>query len=240
MTNLIIVPRIETLDEDEWPRLRKARLTALKEAPDAFLSSYKRELRYGEEDWRAEFSRGEWTLMTRYGRLVGLIGATREVATPPSECYLEYLWVSPEFRRSGVASDLIKIVLKRLIKSGVTTVWLWILEGNEPARRLYEGLGFVSANKRQPLPDNPSRHEELMRLDIHRRPLRQTSQDDDFRCMRTFVEYLNPEDALELRPVLRSGDTKEGSRVVKISLWQISQVAGACFSGLRAKLVELV
>lgn len=168
MTDLFFVVRTEVLNEYEWPRLREARLTALKEAAGAFLSNYGRELRYGEEDWRAEFSRGEWTLMTRYGRLVGLIGVTREATTPPSECYLEYLWISPEFRRSGVASDLIKIVLKRLIKSGVTTVWLWILEGNEPARRLYEGLGFVSTHKRQPLSDNPSRYEELMRLEIHR------------------------------------------------------------------------
>jgi ribosomal protein S18 acetylase RimI-like enzyme len=152
VTSLFIVLRTEILDEDEWPRLREARLTALKEAPGAFLSNYGREASYGEKDWRAEFSRGEWTLMTRNGRLVGLLGTTREVVTPPGECYLEYLWVSPEFRRSGVATDLIEIVLKRLIESGVTTVWLWILEGDEPARRLYEGLGFVSANKRQPLP----------------------------------------------------------------------------------------
>jgi len=217
MTNLFIVLRIEILDEDKWPRLREARLTALKEAPGAFLSNYGRELRYGEEDWRAEFSRGEWTLMMKNGRVVGLIGATREVATPPSECYLEYLWISPEFRRSGVASSLIKTVLKRLGKSGITTVWLWILEGNESARRLYEGLGFRSTDKKQPLPNNPSRHEELMRLDIHRQLLQQMTQDDDFRRMRTFVKYLDSEDALELRPVLRSCGTKEGSSVVKIS-----------------------
>src|SRR5260370_19901525 len=221
MTDLFVVLRTEILDEDEWPRLREDRLTALKEATGAFLSNYGRELRYEEDDWRAEFSRREWTLMTKYGRLVALLGATREAATPPGECYLEYLWVSPEFRRSGAASVLIKIVLKRLIKSGVTTVWLWILEGNEPARRLYEGLGFVSANKKQPLPDNPSRYEELMRLEIRRQLLRQTSQDYDFWCMRTFVKHLNPEDALELRPVLWSSGSKEGPSVVKISPWQV-------------------
>jgi hypothetical protein len=55
VTTLFIVLRIEILEEDEWPRLREARLTALKEAPGAFLSNYGRELNYGEDEWRAEF-----------------------------------------------------------------------------------------------------------------------------------------------------------------------------------------
>jgi hypothetical protein len=42
--------------------------------------------------------------------------------------------------------------------------WLWILNGNDPALRLYEQFGFQSTNQRQPLPEQPSRYEERMRL----------------------------------------------------------------------------
>lgn len=160
------VLRAQVLTEDVWFRLRDVRLTALRESPRAFLSSYERELAYGEDEWRAEFSRGEWTIAVGQGRAVGIIGATREVSTPSIECYLEYMWVSPEFRRTGVAASLIGTVLGRLLNSGIVTVWLWIVDGNEPARRFYERFGFVSTNERQSFPNNSSRSEERMRLTL--------------------------------------------------------------------------
>ncbi len=151
------------LTEDEWYRLRDVRLTALRDSPGAFLSSYETELAYGEYEWRAEFTRGEWTIVVEQGQVVGLLGATRNTGPPSEERYLEYMWVSPEFRRSGVASNLIKIVFERLFRSGIIPVSLWILDGNEPARRLYERFGFVSTHERQPISANPSRSEERMR-----------------------------------------------------------------------------
>ena len=80
------------------------------------------------------------------------------------ECYLEYLWVTPGFRERGVASMLLRAVLGRLRDSGVLTAWLWILDGNDGAMRLYQRFGFQSTNERLPLPHNPARTEERMRL----------------------------------------------------------------------------
>lgn len=151
------------LTEDEWYRLRDVRLTALRESPETFLASYDRELTYGEDEWRAEFSRGEWTVMVDQGQTVGLLGTTRKPGTSSEEHYLEYMWVSPEFRRSGVASSLIRTVFGRLCSSGIATVSLWILDDNKPAKRLYEQFGFVSTNEKQPVSENPARSEERMR-----------------------------------------------------------------------------
>lgn len=173
MARSLIVPYIEVLDadlnievlkEDEWRRLREARLTALEESPDSFMSNYERERRYGEDTWRAEFSRGEWTVVVVDSHAIGLLGTTRVPDTPRNECYLEYLWIAPEFRRRGIARRLITTVIKRVSGSGVETVWLWILEGNDEARRLYEKLDFAYAGKKQSLLDNPARHEELMKV----------------------------------------------------------------------------
>ena len=52
--------RVEVLTEDEWPRLQSIRLAALHEDPSAFLFSHKEEATYSEEQWRQEFSRGQW------------------------------------------------------------------------------------------------------------------------------------------------------------------------------------
>ena len=157
------------MDEREWVTLREVRLAALRESPDAFLSSHSEESAFEEQKWRAEFVRGEWTIEIRNDEPIALVGVTREQGTPPDECYLEYMWVSPGFRRRGVATDLIKTVLRHLLNRGFVTIWLWVLEGNEPARRLYEKCGFTSTGLTQRPPRGLSRSEELMRLIFRQR-----------------------------------------------------------------------
>jgi ribosomal protein S18 acetylase RimI-like enzyme len=156
--------RVEILTVNEWSRLRGVRLSALRDNPSAFLSSHEREEAYDEQRWRQEFSRGEWNIMQAGGKAIGLLGVTRELAMSLQECYLEYLWVAPDFRRSGLASTLLRTVLDRLRDSGVHTVWLYVLDGNRGAMRFYEGFGFQSTNERQLLPDHPAGSEERMRL----------------------------------------------------------------------------
>ncbi|HET7247045.1 MAG TPA: GNAT family N-acetyltransferase [Streptosporangiaceae bacterium] len=163
--------RVDVLAEDDWPRLRDIRLKALNTDPTVFLASHENEATFAEQQWRQEFARGEWHVMVAIGRLrrgryVGLVGVTRLPETSSRECYLEYLWVAPRVRRRGVASTLLRAVLDRLYRSDVHTVWLYILDGNEPARRLYQRFGFQSTNDVQPLPDDPTRSEELLRLNL--------------------------------------------------------------------------
>jgi ribosomal protein S18 acetylase RimI-like enzyme len=164
--------RVEVLTENYWPRLRDIRLTALNADPTAFLSSHKTEDAFSEQRWRQEFARGEWNVMRAADhdpghRDVGLLGVTRLPATPSQECYLEYLWVAPGVRHRGVASNLLRTVLDRLRDSGVGTVWLYILDGNDRAMRLYRRFGFQRTNEPEPLPDDPTRSEERMWLRLY-------------------------------------------------------------------------
>ena len=156
--------RVEALTEDEWPRLRDIRLSALQDYPSAFLSRYEREAAYGEQRWRQEFSRGAWSILLADGKEIGLLGVTRELAMSSQECYLEFLWIARGFRRKRAASTLLRTVLNCLRDSGVHTVWLYILKGNEGARHLYETFGFQSTNEWQLLPDHPAGSEHRMKL----------------------------------------------------------------------------
>ena len=158
--------RVELLTENEWSRLQSIRLAALREDPSAFLFSHEDEAAYGEQQWRQEFSRGQWNIMVADHKEIGLLGVTREKTMPEQECYLEYLWVAPEFRRVGVGSLLLKTVLARLRASGVHTVWLYILDGNYRAMRLYQRFGFQSTDWRLLLPDHPAGGEGLMKLHL--------------------------------------------------------------------------
>ena len=163
--------RVDVLTEDDWPRLRDIRLKALDTDPAAFLASHETEVAFAEQRWRQEFTRGEWHVMRAAEQGperqdVGLLGVTRLPVTPSWGRYLEYLWVAPGVRQRGVASNLLRTVLDQLRDSGVRTVWLYILDGNTPAMRLYQRFGFQSTNDVQLLPDDPTRSEELLRLHL--------------------------------------------------------------------------
>jgi ribosomal protein S18 acetylase RimI-like enzyme len=161
--------RVDVLAEDDWPRLRDIRLKALNTDPTAFLASHENEAAFAEQQWRQEFARGEWHVMRAAGqgpgrRDVGLLGVTRLPGMPMQECYLEYMWVAPGFRRRRMASILLRTVLHRLRNSGVRTVWLYILDGNDGAMQLYKRFGFQRTNERQELPGHPAGSEEKMQL----------------------------------------------------------------------------
>ncbi len=164
------MPDIKLLAPGDWRILQKIRLAALQDSPHAFLATYELEEGYDEARWRAEFTRGKWYVEFPEGKPgaepVSLVGVTREPERTRRECFLEYLWVAPEFRRNGVASRMINQVVGQLKESGVQTVFLWVLDGNENAAHLYKQLGFVSCNLRQPLEAHPGRSEELMQLDL--------------------------------------------------------------------------
>ena len=164
------MPGINLLTSDEWRTLREVRLSALRESPYAFLSTYEAESNYDESKWRTEFARGDWYVgMVRVGsadKPVSIAGIIRESGTPAHQRFLQSVWVAPEFRRQGVAFNMINEVLNRLKLSGVRTVLLGVLDGNGRAMRLYSRLGFVSCNHRQPLEGFPGRSEQLMRLQL--------------------------------------------------------------------------
>lgn len=45
-------------------------------------------------------------------------------------------------------------------REGARVLTLFVADGNDRARRLYERLGFRSTGERQPLPSDPARGEE--------------------------------------------------------------------------------
>jgi hypothetical protein len=50
---------INILSPAKWTLLRDMRLAALRESPQAFLSTHEREIYWGEDQWLAEFDRGD-------------------------------------------------------------------------------------------------------------------------------------------------------------------------------------
>jgi ribosomal protein S18 acetylase RimI-like enzyme len=129
---------LHLLARQDWAELQDIRLVALKDSQDSFLSNYDKEFEYDKVRWLAEFDRGSWIVATSLGKPIGLLGIVRYTESGKVNHYLEYLWVSPLVRRSGIASSLINFALDRLSAEGETEIRLWVLDGNEGARKLYE------------------------------------------------------------------------------------------------------
>lgn len=67
----------------------------------------------------------------------------------PGEAELLRLGVAPEVRRRGFARLLLVACLERLAAGGRPVCHLEVRAGNEPARALYERLGFVLCGRRR-------------------------------------------------------------------------------------------
>ncbi len=162
------MPDIRQLSSEEWKLLRDVRLSALQESPRFFLGNYEKQSSHTEQYWRSEFSRGDWHVGVENGDVVSLIGVTREQGADPAEPFLEYVWVAPEHRRSGLATKMVTQILNLLTSDGVRAANLWVMDGNWAAVRFYRGLGFSTTTEVNKLKERPGRTEERYRKELRR------------------------------------------------------------------------
>ena len=158
------VRRVEAAD---WSRLRDLRLHALASDPAVFESSHDAESNMPDESWQtwaAAASAGPDQavyLATASDRLVGIAGGFRRDEAPDTY-HLISMWVDPGHRRSGVGTALIDAVAEWATQAGGTTVDLWVVDGADAARQVYEANGFEATGRSKPLIRDPSLIEHHM------------------------------------------------------------------------------
>lgn len=123
------------------PILRRLRLDALTDAPQAFCSTYERELARTPEDWRRWMSPGVAFILEADGEPKGLVASAVDkddarVAT------LMSMWVHPALRGSGAADALVSRVIEWARAMNALVVRLEVVSTNMPAIRFYERQGF--------------------------------------------------------------------------------------------------
>ncbi|NMO50816.1 GNAT family N-acetyltransferase [Actinoplanes sp. TBRC 11911] len=143
--------------EDAWRLARDARLAALQDAPESLLPTDPHESTWNEDSWRRSFKTGLWVVARTDRMTVGLARLTEEAKGRP---HVESVWTHPRHRRGRIASRLIQRLLHEVHDHDV---FVWVLDPNPAAIRLYESLHFERTDVRQKL--HPSgRVEEQLRL----------------------------------------------------------------------------
>ena len=93
--------------------------------------------------WRDALANGTTVhLAERSGGIVGFAacGPPRDASSPPSgEIYAVYVLRAAQ--RQGLGRTLMSAMARELLARGYGSGVLWVLEGNDPARRFYQALG---------------------------------------------------------------------------------------------------
>lgn len=135
--------RIERVAVDRWEDVRRTRLRALADAPDAFLSRLADEQAMTDDAWRARLARTDAaTFLAGDDGTAGMATAVRS-AHVPDAVELVGMWTAPEHRRTGVGVALVDAIVECASEWGAALVLLDVATGNDGALAFYERCGFA-------------------------------------------------------------------------------------------------
>jgi ribosomal protein S18 acetylase RimI-like enzyme len=145
----------------EAEALRKLRLRALAQAPEAFASDVAGEVGHEPAHWeRLVAGVDEQTVLVaqhRDGRLVGMVGG-RWFDHERGVAQLWGLWVDPGLRSEGTGAALVAGVIEWAAGLGARHLRLGVIDpGGHAVTAFYRRLGFEVVGERVPLRSDPSR-----------------------------------------------------------------------------------
>jgi len=146
------------------PIVRELRLQAMSDSPEAFGSTYERELARTTLDWQRWLAPGVTFLLEHDGQSVGLVAGQRD-PVDPHIVHLMAMWVHPEIRGSGGADALVTALVNWAQANGAMRVCLDVIKSNVRATRFYERHRFRPSGA-ETTRENDDRVEVRMQLTI--------------------------------------------------------------------------
>ena len=147
---------IRRIAKGEWALYKQLRLASLREAPDAFSTTYESAALRSDESWaaQADASAEGPDRFTFFAFLdqkpVGLAALYRDT-DGSAQGELLQVWVSPESRGTGLAGELVEAIVQHATRHGFDKIRAEVLVSNQRALRFYQGHGFK-------IDDSPSVH----------------------------------------------------------------------------------
>ena len=138
-------------DREDWRDLRAIRLEALRSEPAAYSSSYEETLARPDEHWRQRLANDHSVhlLARAQSRPIGMVGGYLGSDEGDDSVAVVFgMYVTSEHRGKGIGRLLLTSLIDRLSAfPHITTIRLGVTETQEPARRLYESVGFQVVGK---------------------------------------------------------------------------------------------
>jgi ribosomal protein S18 acetylase RimI-like enzyme len=158
---------VVALGPPDWRDLRAIRLEALRSEPAAYSSSYEETLEWSDEDWRRRLTNDHRLhLLARVqNRPIGIVGGylgSDEGDDSVAEVFGMY--VTSEYRGRGIGRLLLTALIDHLSAlPQISTIRLGVAETQDPARTLYESVGFQVVGKAdEGIVMNDRRYDELI------------------------------------------------------------------------------
>lgn len=136
---------VRELSRSEFEAYRMIRLRALQVDPEAFDSSYEREVSFDEATWAGRLTSlygraGAVFVAEIRGRSLGMMGIGRG---PTSEQAVAWgMWVDPAVRRQGVGMQLLTAGRQWARHQGLRSICLEVFPESAPAVAFYRSAGF--------------------------------------------------------------------------------------------------
>lgn len=153
---------IERLSETDWCRLKRIRLAALKDAPDAFGTTIESARELPDDAWRRQAADLPTFIATLDGSDVGMVRVAAE-ASERDACLIS-MWVSPPARGLRLGEQLANAVLDWARDGGFSRLVLDVADNNARAIALYERLGFMPTGETSTYPPPRSHIAEHRRM----------------------------------------------------------------------------
>jgi ribA/ribD-fused uncharacterized protein len=161
--------------EEDWHELKRVRLAALLDAPQAFGVSHASALAYTDEAWRDRAAgRGQARFILAFDgeEAVGIVG---HVPIDQQELELIAMWVAPSQRGTPLATQLVDAVKSHAAAQAYRRILLDVAPANQRAAAFYQKLGFTFLPEWEPLESHP--HIQLQKMEWLVRPgLRSVAQ----------------------------------------------------------------
>jgi len=151
----------------DWQGYRTTRLRSLAESPNAFGSTYDREVALTDAQWQARLDPEQDTVGMPLGAFAGLqlVGlAWGRIDDDGNTAQVYQMWVDPAMRGRGVGRSLLLGLIRWCASEQVAQIQLGVTEGETPARMLYESLGFRPFGSLEPLREGSSLFIQNMQL----------------------------------------------------------------------------
>lgn len=139
---------------------KAVRLRALRDAPQAFSSTYAKETQFSDSEWltrveRMNGERGGGFLAMDGGTPCGIVGSFLD-EKDSTRAWIVSMWTAPTHRRQGIGQLLMREAADWASLRRVRHLLLMVASNNESAIRFYERLGFIRTGRTERYPNDPA------------------------------------------------------------------------------------